>query len=200
MLKEKKISRKKQIELTATELFMSRGYAATSMRDLATALGIEAASLYSHIKSKEEILQKICFRMAEEFFAAIKEIEGKALTAEQKLKAAVHAHLDVITKDTAASAVFFNEWRHLSEPFLGDFLRMREEYEQHFIDIIKLGITNGEFQSIDHKFGMLTIISSLNWVHNWYKPQGKMSIDEIKHELSSTLIEGLKHKKSYTTN
>lgn len=195
MLKEKKLSRKKQIELKATELFMARGYAATSMRDLANALGIEAASLYSHIKSKEEILQKICFRMAEEFFAAIKEVEKSGSDAEEKLVRAVHAHLDVITKDTSASAVFFNEWRHLSEPFLGDFLRMREEYEQRFIDIIDEGIASGVFQPVDKKFGMLMVISSLNWVHNWYKPAGKMSIDEVKSELASILIGGLKFKK-----
>ena len=63
------LSRKTQIDRTATTLFRARGYAATSMRELATALGLEAGSLYSHIKSKQELLHSICFSLADTLFA-----------------------------------------------------------------------------------------------------------------------------------
>ena len=187
-----KKSRKEQIAEKATALFQERGYAATSMRDLAQVLGIEAASLYSHIKSKEEILQKICFRMAEEFFNAWNEVELENQSFADKMEKAMVAHVKVITKDTAASAVFFNEWRHLSEPHLSEFLDMRNDYEGRFISIIKEGIAAGEFSPVDEKFTMLTVLSSLNWTHNWYKPSGNLSPEEVGQRLAALLLNGLK--------
>ena len=187
-----KKSRKEQIDEKATALFQERGYAATSMRDLAQVLGIEAASLYSHIKSKEEILQKICFRMAQEFFNAWEEVEQENASQASKMEKAMIAHVRVITKDTAASAVFFNEWRHLSEPKLSEFLAMRDDYEGRFIQIISDGVAAGEFSQVDEKFTMLTILSSLNWTHNWYKPSGNLSPEEVGERLANQLLNGLK--------
>ncbi|MFT6828668.1 MAG: AcrR family transcriptional regulator [Roseivirga sp.] len=189
-----KKSRKQQIEEKATVLFQERGYAATSMRDLAQGLGIEAASLYSHIKSKEEILQKICFRMAAEFFSAWQDVELENSSQAAKMEKAMIAHVKVITKDTDASAVFFNEWRHLSEPFLGDFLAMRDDYEGRFKKILRDGMAAGEFKIVDEKFMMLTILSSLNWTHNWYKPEGNLTPEEIGKRLSGLLLNGLKNR------
>lgn len=189
----KAISKKKQVELTATELFQERGYAATSMRDMAQALGIEAASLYSHIKSKEEILQNICFRMAQKFFEAMDEAFAQAPdSAAERLERAIVAHIKVITDDTAASAVFFSEWRHLSEPHLSDFLKMRERYEGIFYNILKEGVEKKEFIELDLKFSVLTILSALNWTHNWFKPSGKMSAEEIGRNLASVMLNGLR--------
>ena len=162
------------------------------MRDLANALGIEAASIYSHIKSKEEILQRVCFRMAEEFFEALETAEATETTATGQLRRAIAAHVQVLTKNTAASAVFLNEWRHLSEPFHGEFLALRDKYEGHFRKIIKTGVEKGEFEVPDEKFAALTILSALNWIHTWYRPEGKMPPAEIAENLSAMLLNGMR--------
>jgi TetR/AcrR family transcriptional regulator, cholesterol catabolism regulator len=186
------LSRKEQIEQTATTLFKKRGFAATSMRDLANELGIEAASIYSHIKSKEEILQRVCFRMANEFFEAIDKADTREASATKRLEQVIHSHVQVITRNTEASAVFLHEWRHLSEPFHTNFLALRDRYENHFREIIRVGINSGEFTVPDEKFAVLTILSSLNWLHTWYKPDGKMKPEEIAANLAIMLLNGLK--------
>lgn len=185
------MSRKEQIERTATALFKSKGFSATSMRDLANALGIEAASIYSHIKSKEEILQRVCFRMAQEFFEAMDTVEATEGSATERLKRAIAAHVQVLTQNTEASAVFLHEWRHLSEPMHGTFLALRDKYEAKFREIIRQGITSGEFTVPDEKFASLTILSGLNWIHTWYKPDGKMTPEEIAENLAQMLLNGL---------
>ncbi len=189
---EATLSRKEQIELTATALFKKRGFSATSMRDLANELGIEAASIYSHIRSKEEILQRVCFRMANEFFAAIDKADIRDTSASERLIAIITAHVQVLTKNTEASAVFLHEWRHLSEPYHAEFLALRDRYEGHFREIIREGIKAGEFKVPDEKFAVLTILSGLNWIHTWYKPEGKMNAKEIATNLATMLLNGLK--------
>jgi len=191
MQAEVKVSKKDKIEQQAILLFKDKGYSATSMRNLADHLGLEAASLYSHIKSKEEILQKICFNLANDFFRAIVEVDLQNISGIEKLHAAIVAHIKVITKNPDASTVFSNEWKHLSEPHLTKFIAMRTEYENHFLNIIKEGNKNKEFTVQNPKLSVITILSSLNSLQTWYRPEGKMDIETIGEEISAMLLYGI---------
>src|SRR6185503_7657207 len=102
------LSRKEQVIRKAAELFKDKGYAAASMRDLAQLLGIEAASLYSHIKSKEEILRTLCFDMATEFRSSLDEVEKQDVSSTEKLRRGIIGHIQVMARDLTASAVFMN--------------------------------------------------------------------------------------------
>ena len=185
-------SRKAQIDRTATALFWARGFAATSMRELATELGLEAGSLYSHIKSKEEILHRVCFGLAEDFFAGFAAATGAAtLPLAAQLRQAIEAHVRVLTRDSAASAVFLQEWRHLSEPARSEFLALRDRSEASFRGLIERGIAAGELHAPDAAFAALTLLASLNWLPAWYRPDGKLTPDEIAHRLAEQLLGGL---------
>ncbi|MET4073766.1 TetR/AcrR family transcriptional regulator [Hymenobacter sp. UYCo722] len=185
-------SRKAQIDRTATALFRTRGYAATSMRELATALGLEAGSLYSHIKSKEEILHRVCFGLAADFFLAFDQaISDSSIPVAIQLRQALEAHVRVLTRDGAASAVFLHEWRHLSEPGRAEFLVLRDRYEAGFRTLITQGVTEGQLHTPDAAFATLTLLASLNWLPSWYRPEGKLGPDEIAHRLAEQLLGGL---------
>ena len=103
-----KLDRKSEIRLTAKKLFKERGYAATSMRDLAKEVGIEAASLYNHLSSKEELLNEMCFDIADQFFLAFNAAILEEKNPSKKLKAAIKAHIGVIANNLDASTVFFH--------------------------------------------------------------------------------------------
>lgn len=187
------LSRKEQVIRSAAELFREKGYAASSMRDLAQKLGIEAASLYSHIKSKEEILRQLCFDMAAEFRKSLMEVEKKNVSASEKLRLGIIGHIQVMAKDLTASAVFMNEHRHLSQPFLRDFLLLRINYINRFKDIIDEGTRQGEFKdTIDKKLAVMTLFSSLNWMPMWYDPQSKIDPGNLGQQLADMLVNGLK--------
>jgi TetR/AcrR family transcriptional regulator, cholesterol catabolism regulator len=187
------LSRKEQVIRKAAELFREKGYAASSMRDLAQKLGIEAASLYSHIKSKEEILHSLCFDLAAEFRKSLVEVEKLNVSASERLRLGIIGHVEVMAKDLTASAVFMNEHRHLSQPYLRDFLLLRINYINRFKAIIELGVKNGEFKStINTKLAVMTLFSSLNWMPQWYDPGSVIQPAELGQQLSDMLINGLK--------
>ena len=187
------LSRKEQVIRSAAELFKEKGYAASSMRDLAQKLGIEAASLYSHIKSKEEILQTLCFDMAADFRESLDKVEKQNVSASEKLSLGIIGHVNVMARDLTASAVFMNEHRHLSNPYLRDFLLLRINYINRFKAIIEEGVAKGEFKkNIDTKLAVMTLFSSLNWMPMWYSPEGSIEPKELGPQLATRLVNGLK--------
>jgi AcrR family transcriptional regulator len=188
------ISRKEQIIKTSEKLFKEKGYMGTSMRDIAAELEIEAASLYSHIKSKDEILETICFRMADQFLHGIAEANDLYFNAEERLKMAIKSHTEILTTDLNASSVFNREWRHLNEPKLSEFKELRNKYENEFKAILQNGEDENVFETVDKKFAVLTILSALNWITEWYKPGGSMSPVEIADNLCDFILTGLKKK------
>jgi AcrR family transcriptional regulator len=188
------ISRKEQIIVTAAQLFKQKGYEASSMRDIALVLNMEAASLYHHIKSKEEILELICFTMAQKFLAAIAEVNDIYFNAEEKLRKAILHHVEIITEDINKSAVFLREWRSLPENSLKDFMFLRNHYESEFTHIIENGMQEDIFENVDKKFAVLSILSSVNWINEWYQADGKMNAAEIAKKISDFVMGGLRKK------
>jgi AcrR family transcriptional regulator len=158
----------------------------------ATTVGIEAASLYSHIKSKESILQQICFSMAEQFMQIIEQLGKENLSLENKLAKAIELHVQVIANNTDASGVFLHDWKHLSEPHLSKFKSLRKKYESFYIELIQEGIENKRFKNIDTKFVVMNLFSGMNWIYDYYKPNRKMQPKEIADNLVDLLLNGLK--------
>lgn len=188
------INRKEQIIDAAALLFKQKGYASTTMRDLATELGIEAASIYHHIKSKEELLEGICFDMANKFILNAKEVNDIYFNAEEKLRLAIKLHVETITENQNQSAVFLSEWRNLSEPKLTLFKQLRQQYENQFTIILMDGENEDIFDQVDKKFAVLSILSTINFVNEWYKPDGKMNAAEIAEKLSNFIMGGLRKR------
>jgi AcrR family transcriptional regulator len=133
-------STKEAIRHTACRLFRERGFHATSVRDIAEAVGIQGGSIYSHYEGKDELLWDIVNESAGRFFAAIRPVIDSPLGVLQKLTKAVIAHVEVIAGDLDAAAVYTVEWRHLSPERRAAVTCMRDEYERLFRELVSQGI------------------------------------------------------------
>ncbi len=189
------MSRKLEIQTAAQRLFKKHGYAVASMRDIASEMDMEAASLYNHIESKEEILYNICFGLANKLNNAIEEVNDIYFNSEEKLRMAVKFHIETLCEDLDAAYVFVHDWKYLTGQALKDFKASRDMYENGIRTIVEGGEKEGLFEENNKGFATLTILSSLNWIVEWYKTEGRLSPKEIAEKLSDFILTGLKKEK-----
>jgi AcrR family transcriptional regulator len=185
--------RKEQIYETATQLFARQGYNGASMRDIARALDLRGASLYSHITAKEELLWTILERAADEFLGVLEPIvTDERLRPIEKLRLAVHAHVKTVAGNLDAATVYFHEWKHLPEPRRTAFLARRTQYEQMLREVMAEGVAEGTLApGVDPKFATLAVLSVVNWLYTWYNPAGALTPDEIAEQFLTLLLQGL---------
>lgn len=191
-------SRRQAIEDVASDLFRERGYAATSIRDIARALSVQGASLYAHVTSKEDVLWAIVDRAATRFEAAADRAELDAEARRpgdpaEAIAALVRAHVEVLTADVDEAGVFVHEWRALGPERRAEILRRRDAYEARFRRRIAEGIAVGAFALTDPAIASAAILSAVNGVATWYDPAGRLSGDRIADhlvELALRMLEG----------
>ena len=174
-------ARRREIDEVASELFHASGYAATSVRDIAKALDIQAASLYAHVASKDDVLWSIVDRAASAFEQAADRAldETRDGDAVERLAALVEAHVEVVTADPERSSVFVTEWRHLSGARRAAIGGRRDGYETRFRATIADGVAGGAFRATDPAIAATFILTALNGIATWYRPDGRLSPDRI---------------------
>jgi TetR/AcrR family transcriptional regulator, cholesterol catabolism regulator len=170
-------TRRREIEAVASELFHERGYAGTSVRDIARALDIQGASLYAHVASKEEVLWAIVDRTASRFeAAAAAAIEDAGADAGPAiiLDRLVRAHVGVVTEDIQRASVFVREWRSLAKERRAAISRRRDAYEAHFRTVIEDGAREGVFIAVEPVAAAAFVLTALNGLVAWYRPNGRL--------------------------
>jgi AcrR family transcriptional regulator len=185
------IPRKQQIEDAASTLFRERGYAATSVRDIAHALDMQGGSLYAHVASKEDMLWAIVVRAADRFNAEVGPLAASPAPASVKLKDMIRAHVGVVTTTQKDAAVFLHEWRFLSEERRLKIAARRDDYERLFRRVIADGIDQGDFMNVDPRLTATAMLSALNGIATWYRPDGELSAEDIADRHASLFLHGL---------
>lgn len=185
---------KKDIILkNAAVLFRTKGYKATSVRELADSLGIEAPSLYNHIGSKGEILQDICFEVATDFTLFMNEVLASHNDAKQKTIKLLHHHLQKLYIDFDKVYVADYEWKQLPKKQLQSFLAIRKQYENNFISIIEEGTTQNIFKNLNTKIVVLTLLSAVRGLELLQNKKNEFTLQALQHTMTNLLLTGIIH-------
>ena len=184
-------SRRRQIEDAASTLFGSRGYAATSMRDIARLVDLQGGSLYAHVTSKEEVLWSIVEGAAARFHDRVGPIAHADGAVPDRLRAMARAHVEVITADRDRAGVFLFQWTALGPERRAEIAKLRDDYEGYWRAVIAAGVERGELTGTDPKLAATLVLSALNGMALWYRPDGALRPDQIADRYADLLLGGL---------
>ncbi|MFT4155830.1 TetR/AcrR family transcriptional regulator [Parafilimonas sp.] len=188
----KDVSRKEVILKAAASLFHEKGYKAASMRDLAELVGVEAASLYNHIRSKTELLHDICFNVANVFWEHLNKVEMSDARPIEKLETLLRFHIQQMINNFQEVYISDREWRYLTDPYLSNYQNQRRTYRKRFAAIIEQGIESGEINSIDASTAVLIVLHAVSGIESWHRSKIKVSGEELEENMITILIDGLK--------
>ncbi len=184
-------TKKDAITKKAAALFRKKGFAATSMRELAENVGVEASSLYNHIGSKSEILQTICFKVANDFTIQLNETEHQQCGSITKLQQIIRFHIHMMIDSFDEVYVANHEWKQLEDPFLSNFLNQRKSYENRLIEIVNEGIRKKELKDIHPHVAVLTILSAVRGLEFWHRHKKNLDEKELENDMINQLINGI---------
>ncbi|MHA6493692.1 TetR/AcrR family transcriptional regulator [Pseudomonas borbori] len=173
---------------TAAHLFRSKGYERTTVRDLASAVGIQSGSIFHHFKSKDEILRSVMEETIRYNTALMRASLADASNLRERVLALIRCELQSIMGGTGeAMAVLVYEWRSLSEPSQQFILELRDVYEQLWLDVLAEAKAAGYFKA-DPFILRRFLTGALSWTNTWFRADGAMSLDELAEQALSLVI------------
>lgn len=181
-----------QIFETAARLFYEKGYAATSLQDLAHAVGLQKGSLYYYIDSKKDLLFAIT-DYAHTFFAELTEnARAEGGTPLQTLERMLFQHARFAAEHFHVTAVFYNERSALGGEHQERIVATRDAYEKSLRRLVRSGQDVGEIApDLDPRLAVFGVLGTINWIHQWYRPGGELPPAEIASALSRQAVRSL---------
>ena len=184
-------TKKELITKKAAALFRRKGYSSSSMRELAEQIGVEAPSLYNHIGSKGELLNEICFSIAEEYREHLQNVLSSKIKIVNKLEEIIHFHIQLMITRFDAVFVVNHEWKQLKDPHLTEFINQRKSYESHLLQLIEEGIQKKELKKINPSVAVLTILSAVRGLEIWQRHKNNLPAEELEKQMIQHLLTGI---------
>lgn len=207
---------RQDILLAAAGVLRRNGYEATTMKDIAAAVNLTAASLYHHFRNKDTLLLAVLEAGLEAIISLMQPIARSGDTGEDRscaetLREMIRTHVMAVTENTAVGAAMVFEiraLRHVKPPAknasLEDqtayhdfcarrdgFFARRDEFERLFRQVVQAGIARGELRPVDAGLYVKALLGAQNWVGVWYRPDGRLSGEAIADRMAEMLLKGV---------
>lgn len=189
---DKDVTKKDVILKAAATLFREKGYKAASMRDLAERVGIEAASLYNHIRSKAELLHDISFNSSNLYWDHISRVETAEMSQLEKVETILRFQIKQMIEHFDERHVADREWKHLPEPHLTNYQTLRHNYRKKLNEIITKGVQNGEIKDINVPSTIWLLLHAISGIESWHRSKTRIEPEILEENMITILIGGLR--------
>ncbi len=181
-----------EIIAAAAKVFRTKGYHAATVQDIADEVGILKGSLYHHFESKEDLLYLIVKEPIARMYQTMGEIVEIDLPAPEKLRRAILAHVEAFDRHYPHLFVYLREREEMKRRFRELIKLSPKQYERFWQQILREGIKSGEFRAdLDVQVVSYGLLGMLNWLYQWYRPQGRLSVREVAEQFTAMALSGL---------
>jgi AcrR family transcriptional regulator len=190
--REATLDSRQDILRTAARLFQQRGYHATSMNDVAAALKLSKGGLYHHFQSKDEMLFHImnhALDITEE--RVVKAVRG-VQNPEERLRMLIRRHIEVVLSVRDREVTVMLHENHPLPPSLRKQINMRKKDYIHFVEgvIADVQKQKGSKGSVSPRAAALALLGMINWIYQWYKPEGRLQAQDLIPQYTELLFAG----------
>lgn len=175
----------------ATRVFSERGYHGASMAEIAERVGMRKASLYHHVRKKEDLLFAIHERMIDELIEKTASAISPSMSPSEKIGAVLHVGMHFIAGHRDAVTVFLQERRAVSGERWNEIVAKRDRYEKTVSRIIAEASAANAFVELPPAIAARGALSMVNWGYTWFDPDGALSADEVADIFTAIVLRGL---------
>lgn len=179
------------IVAAATKLFSQRGFHGTSMQHIADALRIRKASLYYHVRSKEDLLFAIHERLINRLIAETVDALASSRSPADKLRDIIYLNTRIVAEDVEAVMVLLKERDAVTGDRWTGLVAKRDLFEQMVCGVVREGVDSGVFVERDPSLMTKTVLALPGWTSTWYRPGGPLTADDIASLYSEVALSGL---------
>lgn len=182
--------RRLEILRRAAEVFRAKGYHGAGMREIAEGLGLAPGALYYYFPGKLDLLAACQAYSMDRLLEGGRLVAKSGEAADVRLRQFMRHHLETVLDELGGSSVHVAVGELPPDRF-GDILRQRDSYERIVRRVLRDGIREGLFRNVDTKVATTALLGALNWTVVWFRPEGKLTPQEIADDYADLFLEGL---------
>ncbi len=188
--------KRERIIATAVELFYSQGLSNTTLEAVAERMNVTKPFIYSHFKSKSELLAEICSRGIRASLDALNRAVASPGTATEKMRTLARDFMLAVVTNQAHIAIYNREEKHLSREDSVAINEMRREFDRKFCALLDEGVASGEFNVADVQLTSLAIGGIVSWSYVWFRPNGRLSQSETADRVADLVMVMIQAKRA----
>jgi AcrR family transcriptional regulator len=194
-----------EIYRTAARMICEKGYDATSMNDIAEAVGITKAGIYHHIPGKQELLFRIMNfgmdELDEEVITPARAIED----AEQRLRAIITNHVQLITRRSTPQGnnpvtIVIEEVAGLTRAHRRKIDQRKRAYVELIRDTLNRLKEEGKLSQVDVTTASFSLLGMILWLSRWYNPEGRLGPEQIADQITTISLGGLLRPEAHSSS
>jgi AcrR family transcriptional regulator len=180
-----------EIYRTAAQIILRKGYDATSINDIANALGMTKAGLYHYINGKKELLFDIMNFGLDELDEEVATPAGEIAEPAERLRFIIASHAQLVTRGQGAITILVDEITALTPAQNRIITRRKREYFNRLRELLNTLKAEGKLQDVDTTVATFSLLGMISWLSRWFRQNGALTQEQVAEQITKIALNGL---------